>query len=261
MVLVQRPRRPRGVNRRSSGCRPGAWELVAPGRRSRFPGPRHGPRACIAPPLLARPRPVIFCAGTRTIWRPVAQVQPVHTRPDQAWNTELDDSGRRRQASATPPAWPSPQALCSSSAPGPTRRRGPSERWSASFVCSRSSSSTRWRPSGSTRRSRWLPPCAAGVVRIAVHANGLSASRPDVPNAVIDQVLRRRERRTSRTPPDCPTTREFAPARIAAHAGPLTRSGAAGPAASLRAITQRRSLRVAAGDGEQRLPGPGDTEA
>lgn len=63
MVLVQRPRRPRDVNRRSSGCRPGAWELVAPGRRSRFPDPRHGPRACIAPPLLARPRPVILLCG------------------------------------------------------------------------------------------------------------------------------------------------------------------------------------------------------
>lgn len=70
-----------------------------------------------------------------------------------------------------------------------------------------------------------------------------------------------RECRTSRTTPDCSTTREFAPAGIAMRAGPLTRSGAAGSAAfhpydhSAVAMHGRGRRCV------QRLPGPGDTEA
>lgn len=101
MVLVQKPRRPRDVNRRSSGCRPGAWELVAPGRRSHFPGPRHGPRAYITPPLLARPRPVILLCGDQDHMATPADKSslfaPALTRHGtQHWTIEGDVARRPR---------------------------------------------------------------------------------------------------------------------------------------------------------------------
>ncbi len=114
------------------------------------------------------------------------------------------------------------------------------------------------------RGSRWLPPYATRACRIAVYADGLSASGLDMPNAAIDQAHRLEGMLgESGDPALLDDAGSSSPPESRRASAPWLDQTLPVRPSSIRTITLRQSLRMAVARRrfEQRLPGPGDTEA